>query len=225
MDNKLISVIIPLFNNERFIREALDSVIAQDYHPLEIIVVDDGSTDNGADLVQSYGNCTCFKQENLGTAAAKNKGLALAKGEWIAFLDADDYWAPGFLTEFAGILAADPDIEILQGLTQEVQYNPATERVMPLGKPYFLSYCSSLYRKSVFDKVGVFDISLYSAEDLDWTIRAWENVIQLKRLVKTVLFYRQHDLNMTKNNERMLYFSDEKAVAQLKKLICKLQSR
>ena len=92
-----VSVIIPVFNGERFIREAIQSVMDQTYPPLEIIVVDDGSSDKTADIVRHLSGARPIlyrRQSNQGAAAARNAGVSLAQGEWIAFLDADDVWYP-----------------------------------------------------------------------------------------------------------------------------------
>lgn len=94
-----VSVVIPLYNKGKYIEWALSSVIAQTHQPLEIIVVDDGSTDDGPEKVFSFQNSkiTLIRQENKGPGAARNSGLALAKGKYVSFLDADDEWYPSFL--------------------------------------------------------------------------------------------------------------------------------
>lgn len=94
-----VSVVIPLYNKEKFIERALSSVLAQTYEPLEIIVVDDGSTDEGAKRVQKCNDTkiVLIRQENKGPGAARNAGLSMAKGKYISFLDADDEWYPSFL--------------------------------------------------------------------------------------------------------------------------------
>lgn len=99
MNNPTVSVVIPLFNKGKYIERALDSVFNQKYSPLEIIVVDDGSTDDGPDRVRRFDSSrvTLIRQKNKGPGAARNQGLAIAKGEYIAFLDADDEWLPNFL--------------------------------------------------------------------------------------------------------------------------------
>src|SRR5262249_2428536 len=95
MHHDLISCIVPVFNGERYLREALDSILAQTYQPLELIVLDDGSTDGTAALVAGYGERIRYLwQANAGEAGARNRGLSIAQGEFVAFLDADDLWHP-----------------------------------------------------------------------------------------------------------------------------------
>jgi glycosyltransferase involved in cell wall biosynthesis len=94
----LVSVIMPAYNTARYIREAIDSVLDQDYPSKELIVIDDGSTDGTLEVLRSYGDrITLIEQRNQGSAVARNAGLAAARGECIAFLDSDDIWLPGKL--------------------------------------------------------------------------------------------------------------------------------
>ena len=92
-----ISVIIPVFNGARYIAAALDSVFNQNYNNIEVIVVNDGSTDNSENIIKSY-DIRYLKQENLGVAVARNNGIKLSKGEFLAFLDQDDVWQPDTLS-------------------------------------------------------------------------------------------------------------------------------
>ena len=104
-----VSVVIPCYNGAAFLREALDSVLAQTRPPLEVIVVDDGSTDDSAAIAESYGPpVRVIRQENQGESVARNRGIDEARGDWIAFLDADDVWKPEKLAR--QLAAVEPDV-------------------------------------------------------------------------------------------------------------------
>src|SRR6267378_3262722 len=95
MKKSLISCIIPVFNGARYLREAVESILGQTYRPIEIIIVDDGSTDNTADVVKNYGDQVRYVcQPNGGPSAARNQGVSVAQGAFVAFLDQDDVWHP-----------------------------------------------------------------------------------------------------------------------------------
>jgi len=110
MPEPLISVVIPLYDKEREIEAALRSVLAQTRLPAEIIVVDDGSTDRGAEQAEAVGSplVRLVRQSNAGVSAARNRGIAEARGEYVALLDADDAWRPGFLEEIAAMIREFP---------------------------------------------------------------------------------------------------------------------
>src|SRR5215471_9275789 len=113
MKPSLISCVVPVFNGERYLSETLDSILAQTYRPLEIVVVDDGSTDRTADVVASYHDeVHYFKQANTGVPAARNLGISRAAGAFIAFLDADDLWHPEKLERQMACFKARPELEI-----------------------------------------------------------------------------------------------------------------
>jgi len=113
MSQPLISCIVAVFNGERYLKEALDSILAQTYRPLEILVVDDGSTDRTTEIVSEYSDTVrYFWQSNAGPGAARNAGIKLAKGEFIAFLDADDLWHKKKLTRQISSFKARPDLEM-----------------------------------------------------------------------------------------------------------------
>lgn len=106
-----VSVVIPAFNAERFLAEAIRSALNQLLPPLEVIVVDDGSTDGTGEIARSFGEpVRCIRRENAGPSAARNRGIREARGEFIAFLDADDRWLPGHLAEAARVLVAHPHL-------------------------------------------------------------------------------------------------------------------
>ena len=112
-DNPLISCIVPVFNGERYLAETLDSVMGQSYRPLEIILVDDGSTDGTAAIAERYGErVTHLRQENAGPAAARNFGLGAATGQFVAFLDADDLWHASKLNRQMERFRTQPEIDL-----------------------------------------------------------------------------------------------------------------
>lgn len=191
----LTSVIIPVYNGENYIQEALESVFQQDYQALEVIVIDDGSTDKTQEIIKNTNlNIKYVYQENQGASAARNHGLKIAQGKYIAFLDADDLWHPQALNIQFQCLNKYPDAEIVLGKTQLVDFTN-----VPIDEPCFvLHLASAVYEKSVFNQVGLLDENLDYSDDLDWFNRAREQNINIIKHEHTVLFYRQHDRNMTK---------------------------
>jgi len=112
--NNLVSVIIPTYNSAKYIAEAIDSVLAQTYENFEIITIDDGSTDNTEEMLKPYmGKITYIRKENGGPASARNRGIEISKGEFIAFLDADDVWLPQKLEKQMNFMRNNPDIDII----------------------------------------------------------------------------------------------------------------
>src|SRR5690242_17253835 len=98
-ETPLISVVMPCYNTERHIGEAIDSILSQEIESVQVVVIDDGSTDRSADIARGFGKrVECKSQANAGIAAARNCGVALARGKYLAFLDADDIWMPGSLS-------------------------------------------------------------------------------------------------------------------------------
>lgn len=201
------SVIIPVHNGERFLAEAIACVLNQQYKPLEILVVDDGSTDSTARIAAGFGDRIRYVfQAQRGPAAARNRGIALARGEMLGFLDHDDLWTPDGLCDQIEYLAAHSDIEIVQGLVVQMQRAPAGEdakgvRFVESTEPYrFINVGSALYRKRVFEQVGGFNEDLIEGEDADWFLRAWEMNIPKAVLNRVVLYYRRHDTNLTQES-------------------------
>lgn len=208
-----LSVILPVYNGESFLAQAIQNIQGQNYQPLEIIVVDDGSTDRTADIATRFHDKIRYiYQPNQGPAAARNRGIESARGEAIAFLDVDDLWADGIIAEFADYLAANPEVEIVQGLIQRMQMETATAadntyRFKPIFQPYqFINLGSALYRRLVFNRVGLFDPKLHDNEDTDWFLRAWENNISKVVIPRVMLFYRKHDRNMTLQQKDLRHF-------------------
>ncbi len=179
----LVSIIIPTYNRAWVIREAVDSVLGQTYRNFELIVVDDGSTDNTLDILESYGNdITVIQQENQGVSSARNTGVAAAKGEYIAFLDSDDVWQPKKLEVQTAYFVSHPDVMICQ--TEEiwvrkgVRVNPKNRHKKPSGMIFMpsLELClvspsAVMMKKSLLENMGGFDTSLPACEDYDLWLR------------------------------------------------------
>ena len=178
----LVSVIIPTYNGARFLAQTVESVLAQTYPNVEVLVVDDGSTDETPAVVSGYGERVRYvRQVNSGTAAARNRGIARACGQYVALLDHDDLWLPHKLERQLPAFAGDPsigvvfaEIEFFRTETGEVtaQYFPGVElgphdllahRVLPIQ--------TVVFRRSALEAVGPFDVSLRGTDDWDMGIR------------------------------------------------------
>jgi len=197
----LVSVIIPVLNGERFIADAVHSVLAQNYPALEIIIIDDGSTDGTEAAVRRL-PCEVhyFKQARQGPAAARNRGIRDASGDLVAFLDVDDLWPAHTLHRLVAELRADPALEVARGYSQVMELDAALGRYEYRGNPkesFPYSITAGVYRKRVFDRVGLFDHNLLFGEDTDWYNRANELKIPIRRIEAVTLHVRRHGGNMT----------------------------
>lgn len=199
----LVSVIIPVYNGERFLREAVQSVLGQKHSSVEIIIVDDGSTDGTATVARSFPSTVRYlHQTNQGPAAARNRGIEHAQGSLIAFADADDLWPAGKLELQLPFLIKDPAIEIVMGRIQQVLLSrkvAGPTQAEELAEPAFsVNLGGAVIRKSVFDRVGLFDETMRYSEDVDWFMRAREGGAVIMTIDAVTLFYRQHEQNMTR---------------------------
>ena len=197
----LLSVVIPVLNGERFVAEAVGSVLAQRWPSLEIIIIDDGSTDGTeAEVRRLPCDVHYFKQENLGPAAARNRGIRDASGDYIAFLDVDDLWPEHTITALMEELLHDPELDVARGYSQVMEHDPSTGTYEYRGNPkesFPHSIACCVFRKRAFDKVGWFDKTLLFGEDTDWFNRAAELNLSMKRIEAVTLHVRRHGLNMT----------------------------
>lgn len=196
----LVSVIIPVFNGEDFIADAVNNVLAQKYPALEIIVVDDGSTDTTSEIVGKLPvDIRYFRQENGGPASARNRGIRDASGEFIVFLDVDDLWPENNLNILVDKMLREPYLQVITGYAQMMQKNEVGEYDLAGSPMESFSYYigAAIYRKTVFSEVGLFDPSLKFGEDTDWYTRAEELKVNMKRLEEITLFVRRHGKNMT----------------------------
>ncbi|HRZ43233.1 MAG TPA: glycosyltransferase [Bacteroidales bacterium] len=201
-ERPLISIIIPVFNGERFIEEAVNCIRSQQYPSLEIIFVDDGSTDQSAAIITSLKtDYRYFRQENQGPTAARNRGIREATGDYIAFLDVDDLWPDNNLHHLMDELLADASLLAVHGYAQLTEKDSATGKYEYLGNPgeSFPGYLGAgLYSKTIFSVVGMFDpLFAYTGEDADWFKRASEMRAPIRKLEEVTLFVRRHGENIT----------------------------
>jgi len=199
--NSLVSVIIPVFNGARFLRQALKSVFAQDYSPLEVIVVDDGSTDGSAAIAAAFPEVVLLTQTNQGAWVARNKALARVRGEFIAFLDADDLWLPGKLTAQVAWLKANPEFGYVaakfRNFLEKGTPRPPWIKQEQLEEDLSGGVANLMVRREAFDVVGPFDTTTLRGADLDWVVRARDAGIQ-GGIVDAVLMKRRiHDANLS----------------------------
>jgi glycosyltransferase involved in cell wall biosynthesis len=208
MASERISVIIPVYNGERFLAEAIQSVLDQTLPPDEIIVVDDGSTDDSATIVAQMAAVAAVpirlvRQANQGPAAARNVGLSLAVGELIAFQDADDRWLPGKLARQATLMRQHDGAQAVIGYAQLTSVQPGTTLEQPLGQPgLILLLQASLFRRSLFERVDGFDPTLRGDEDIEWFMRLLEHPIEILVQPEVVVIYYRHAANLTGNLQR-----------------------
>ena len=179
-----VSIIIPTYNRLPMLKEAVDSVLAQDFEDFELIVVDDGSNDRTAEEIKRYGGRVKLfhYSENRGVSAARNKGISHARGKYIAFLDADDLWVKGKLKIQVNFLDDNPhyplcytdEIWIRRGkrvnpMLKHAKYSGwIFEKCLPL---CIISPSSAMMRKTLYSKVGLFDEALPVCEDYDFWLR------------------------------------------------------
>lgn len=201
----LVSVLLPVLNGERFLAAALDSVFRQDYRPLEVVVVDDGSTDGTANLVAEFGDRVRYAyQKSAGPSVARNAALQLAHGSVIAFLDADDIWLPQKLSRHMELLLLEPHLMFTVSLLRHF-LEPGCElpaglnpRLLDEDVPAWLP-STLVARREVFDVVGVFDPTLRMAEDMDWFSRAKDRGVASAILPELLVMKRVHDRNLSNN--------------------------
>jgi glycosyltransferase involved in cell wall biosynthesis len=183
IENPLVSVIIPTYNRGWTLKEAIDSVLAQDFTDFELIVVDDGSNDNTQDILNSYKeDIIVLHQGNKGVSAARNRGIASASGKYIAFLDSDDLWLPQKLSTQVDFFNTNPEALICQ--TEEkwirngIFANPKKRHRKLSGDIFeqslylcLVSPSAVMMKRSLFEKTGIFDESLPACEDYDMWLR------------------------------------------------------
>lgn len=206
----LVSVVIPIFNGARFLPGVIQNILEQHYAPLEILIIDDGSTDATPMISKEYSDKARYvRQANLGPASARNTGLGLAKGDVVAFLDVDDVWPNDKLHHQVSRLLHHSDLDIIMGKVEffadPPQTNPSLSPHIPQQSLINVYFGSGVFRKTVFSRVGQFDERLRYSEDHDWFLRAREMGVGILIMDKVTLYHRIHDQGMTSNKDAFGY--------------------
>ncbi|MEL6786297.1 MAG: glycosyltransferase [Cyanobacteria bacterium J06607_15] len=201
-----VSVIIPAYNCDRYIVQAVESVLQQEDCLKEIVIIDDGSTDGTAAVLKPYDDRIRYvKQENQGVAAARNQGIAIAKGDYIAFLDADDYFLPGKLSLQAQMLTKRPDTGIIHSGWQRVDHQGNKlldvrpwEQVPELDLAGWLRWkpvlpSAMMFRREWLQYVGGFDARFPPAEDTNLVLKLALKGCKTAWLRQITVCYRQHE--------------------------------
>jgi glycosyltransferase involved in cell wall biosynthesis len=212
MRNELTSVVIPAYNRESLIIDALDSVYEQTYRPLEVIVIDDGSTDRTIQMVRKWIHAhsgsdlftgRLFCQENRGGNSARNRGIDLSAGKFIAFLDSDDVWSRDKLQKqislfkepsVGGVYCGVQHIDLVSG-----RMTASCNRMYPVGwildqilvRDVTAPTSTFVVRKAAFDKIGTFDIKLQARQDWDMWIRL-ASAYEIQAVPENLVQYREH---------------------------------
>ncbi|GAB4374193.1 MAG: hypothetical protein Kow00121_18270 [Elainellaceae cyanobacterium] len=213
-NQQLVSVIIPCYKQAHYLGEAIESVLTQTYSHYEIIVVDDGSPDNTAEVAARY-PVRYIWQENQGLSGARNTGIRASQGQYLVFLDADDRLTPNALRAGLNCFHTYPEAAFVSGHHRYIKGDGSLLNEYPpepidddhymalLKRNYIGMHATVMYQRSVFDTVGLFDTSLKSCEDYDLYLRI-ASKLPIHRHHEITAEYRWHDANMTNNSRRML---------------------
>lgn len=192
-----VDFIIPVYNAAEFLREALESVLAQNYQPFRIMAVDDGSTDDSVKIVEEYREVVLIRQENQGPAAARNAGLAAAEAPYIALHDADDLLPPDKLRIQIGYLEQHREVACVLGRQEWIDPPPWLPRDALFGELGGIPLPSAVFRTAVLRELGGFDPSFRTGEDVDLLMRLREAGHEITVLTDVVLYRRYHGSNLS----------------------------
>jgi glycosyltransferase involved in cell wall biosynthesis len=205
VEQPLISCIVPVFNGERYLREALDSILAQTYPRLEIVVADDGSADGTASVVATFGDQVRYiRQANQGPSSARNLGISLATGAFITFLDADDLWHPQKLERQIDRFNARPELDYCVTHVQnfwipELKNEAEKYHDHRITRPIPGYVTQTLFvRRSLFDTVGLFNPDLPHGDSTDWFLRATDYGAVMELLPEVLVYRRLHPTNRSR---------------------------
>ena len=193
----LVSAVMPVFNGEEFLVAALESLLAQDYGRVEIIVCDDGSTDGTAEILQRYAQISTLRQENRGAAAARNAAIAASRGELVATFDADDTWPANRLSLQAAYLAEHPEVGCVMGRQEWINPPPWLGRDGFTATSTASRSCRRCSGARFYDQAGGFDETFTHSEDMDLLVRLRERGVGIAVLPEIILHRRFHGANLT----------------------------
>ncbi|MCF6202418.1 MAG: glycosyltransferase [Methylococcaceae bacterium] len=223
----LITILIPTFNRRILLERALNSVYKQTYSNFEVIVVDDGSTDGTEKMIRDlFPMVKYLSQSNCGVSSARNKGIASAKGEWLAFLDSDDEWLPEKLSKQMSLLKSKPDYKIChteeQWVRNGIKVNQMKKHKKAGGWIFLqclplcaMSPSSIIIHHSIFSELGGFDTSLPACEDYDMWLRITAKYPVLFIDDAQIIKYGGHEDQLSKTHWGM----DRYRITALKKII------
>ena len=234
----LISIVIPVYNTAKYVRKSIESAFAQTYSPIEVIAVDDGSTDNTLEVLESYGDrIQILRQENQGCAGARNAGNAIARGEFVAALDSDDVWLPDKLERQMALIKQCPTLDLVFGkgkamdetgndlgiplptvIPDSLQLRQATEDgyvlegnwFAVLANVNFIPHCSVLIRLSALQAVGGYDPEHRYSQDYHLWCRIAARGCRFGFIDRLTFYYRCHTGQVT--HDRSSHQEDRKAV-------------
>jgi glycosyltransferase involved in cell wall biosynthesis len=196
-----ISVIIPLFNGEKYLEEVINSVLRQSFQDFELIIVDNGSTDGSISIVNQFKNrIKLLKEPRKGVAAARNSGIKNAQGACIAFLDQDDYYLPSALESLYKAIK-NTDLMAVMGKTQYLFETPLTRKRWPQISEEGILFSKLLgacvFKRELFEKLGYLLENPEISDDVEWFYRLDQKGIEIQKIDSVTLTYRQHDNNTT----------------------------
>lgn len=220
----LISVIIAVYNGEKYIAETINSVLAQDYPSIELVVIDDGSTDGTADIVRNFPQVKYFHMPNAGLGAARNNGVRRASGEYLAFIDADDLWLPEKLrVQMQRLLTENSENTMV--FSHMGQFICSTLSETEAGKIKLeehqkvipgISAITLLLHKNVFEKVGYFFEIKQVGDFIEWYSRAQDLKIETIMLPEVLAKRRIHASNMSRQKQQ---YSQQQFLPVLKSIL------
>lgn len=200
--NALVSVIIPVCNYEKYLAEAIESVLAQTYQPIEIIVVDDGSTDNSARVAQQFApEILYYYQPNAGSGAARNAGVDVSQGDYLTFLDADDIWVENKIALQMALFQSNPEADLVFGHVQQFispELDEAKKKAICCPQQKMPGYIAGTMaiKKSSFTHAGPFETKWQIGEFVQWYTKVKEKGLKHLMLPDVVLKRRLHTANM-----------------------------